>query len=375
MHIRERKRNKGTVYQAQVSVPGGCPLTKTFRRRFDARQWGLEMEHRKLVADLPKQKKDIAFDDYVCEWFRTHCSVSIMPSTRARYLGIINGYLVPFFKKTLLRSIDHAKLLAFRERVFSKRFKNASQISPASVNRILEVLRKLLNDAVQCEYIDRNPLNAGLFLAEQENDIEFWETTEVRQFLDSVKESPMAVLYDVALYTGVRKGELFALKPSDFNFVRRQMVVRRNFSFVTRKAVDWTKGKTIRIIELNHEIVHEVEMACMKAVESGWEFLFFPSEDAIPRSSTFDKRYFLKDMKISGVRRIRFHDLRHTYASNFVMAGGSLYVLQKNLGHKDYKTTQCYSHLTRSHLEEQANILSFKRITEKPATKILTFPS
>ena len=58
-------------------------------------------------------------------------------------------------------------------------------------------------------------------------------------------------------------------------------------------------------------------------------------------------------------KKIRFHDLRHTYASQFMMNGGNLYDLQKILGHTDSKMTQRYAHLAPEHLVHVANIVSF----------------
>ena len=73
-------------------------------------------------------------------------------------------------------------------------------------------------------------------------------------------------------------------------------------------------------------------------------------------------RDFAKFQKKSGnLKQIRFHDLRHTFASHFMMNGGNLYDLQKVLGHSEYEMTQIYAHLSPEHLAKATQIVSFGR--------------
>ena len=61
----------------------------------------------------------------------------------------------------------------------------------------------------------------------------------------------------------------------------------------------------------------------------------------------------------AGVRYLRIHDVRHTYASHFVMNGGSIHVLQKLLGHSQIRTTEAYSHLSNAYVREASNLVHF----------------
>ena len=82
-------------------------------------------------------------------------------------------------------------------------------------------------------------------------------------------------------------------------------------------------------------------------------------------------RDFAKAQKKSGLeRKIRFHDMRHTFASQFMMSGGSLYDLQKILGHTKIEMTMRYAHLSADHLASAINIVSFSGITEYNITQI-----
>lgn len=371
MHIRKVCRQKGDVYKVHVSVSGRY-LTKSFARKADARKWGNEVEHKKDLDEICAGVNKINFDVYADEWISSHCSIGITPATRNRYVGIIKKYLTPYFGQTPLRKIDVTRVKALRTYCREKGFGIGRQLSDASVNRVLEVLRKMLNDAVSSRYINKNPLSGELMLRVPQKSMDYYGHEELSRFVRETADSPMYALYVLAAYSGMRKGELFALKPEDFDFDEGLIEVRRNFDFVSKKAVNYTKGKNIRHVGINREITSIVHGAVDNAVNSKWEYLFFPTVEAIPNSPTFNKRYFLKDLKKAGLRRIRFHDLRHSFASNFVMSGGDLFTLQGILGHQDYRTTQRYSHLSRSHFRDKINVLSLQEHNGRKVVNLKT---
>lgn len=83
------------------------------------------------------------------------------------------------------------------------------------------------------------------------------------------------------------------------------------------------------------------------------------TEGALLDENNIRNRHWDRDIAESGVSRIRFHDLRHTYASHFLMNGGELFKLQAILGHADIRTTMNYSHFSKAYLQENANIVQF----------------
>jgi site-specific recombinase XerD len=95
----------------------------------------------------------------------------------------------------------------------------------------------------------------------------------------------------------------------------------------------------------------------MKAQKS--EFVF-TEEDGQPLDVNHIYRHFQVAQKRAGITNtIRFHDTRHTFASNFMMNGGNLYDLQKLLGHTSIKMTERYAHLAPNHLEKTVGIVCF----------------
>lgn len=242
----------------------------------------------------------------------------------------------------------------------TKRLKDG--LTGATTNRTLASLKASLNKAVEWGILKKNPLqsvkkqrednNAVIrYLSPEENkrlrealekrearrrqererfnvwrrDRGYKEWPQFANFTDHLK--PMVLL---ALNTGMRRGELFDLKWADVNFVGRSLTV----SGITAKS-----GKT-RHIPLNNEAID---------VLSGWyaqrkdSELVFPSNDG-GRMDNISTSW-AKLMKDAKIENFRFHDLRHDFASQLVMAGVDLNTVRELLGHSDIKMTLRYAHL------------------------------
>lgn len=91
------------------------------------------------------------------------------------------------------------------------------------------------------------------------------------------------------------------------------------------------------------------------------QFVFATKDGLSLDYNHLSRKYFKKAQKDAGIaNRIRFHDLRHTYASQFMMSGGDIFTLQRLLGHKSLDMTMKYAHLSPSYLDKAANIVCFR---------------
>lgn len=118
-----------------------------------------------------------------------------------------------------------------------------------------------------------------------------------------------------------------------------------------------TKSHKARHIPMN-AMVKDIMNKRFKSKISNYVF-HTPSGEPIPYDH-FTQRYFKQAQNRAGLsRHIRFHDLRHTYASHFVMNGGDIFVLQKLLGHSDLNITMIYAHLSEKFLKSASEIINF----------------
>ncbi|RYZ87538.1 MAG: site-specific integrase [Proteobacteria bacterium] len=152
----------------------------------------------------------------------------------------------------------------------------------------------------------------------------------------------------------MRRGELCGLKWDRIDLVRNQIVISRSLSRYGLS--ESTKSGKKRFVPIN-SVMKDLLRSLMK--EQRGEFVF---SDAEGRS--LDVHHMYRDFRAAQTRagftrRIRFHDLRHTFASHFMMNGGNIYDLQKILGHSSLEMTQRYAHMSPDHLAQAIQIVSF----------------
>jgi integrase len=150
-----------------------------------------------------------------------------------------------------------------------------------------------------------------------------------------------------AVLTGMRIGEIVALEWNDVDFERKIIVVRRSYG-------GRTKSGKVRYVPINSKLLSILE-ACSKNRKSD---LVFPDKDGNMRSIDF-RTEMKRAAKKAGIRRIRMHDLRHTFASNYVIKGGNILSLQKILGHSTINMTLRYAHLAPDFMARDVELLDF----------------
>src|SRR5947208_10300422 len=155
-----------------------------------------------------------------------------------------------------------------------------------------------------------------------------------------------------ALRTGLRFGELAGLLWGDLDFQRRFIEVRRSLHDGGR--VELPKNKKIRRVDMSRQLAEELQRLkaarAKEALAKGWGQIpewVFCNEDGRPLwRSDFERRVFHKIFSKAGLRRIRFHDLRHTFASRLLQNGESPVYVKEQMGHHSIKVTvDIYGHL------------------------------
>ena len=212
-------------------------------------------------------------------------------------------------------------------------------------------------DAVKWNYLAKSPLFAFKDLKENPKRFTYWTTTEIAQFLRSNLNNELYPLYVTVLNTGLRLGEALGLCWDRVNLPQSQIEITRT---VTRYGLqETTKTHEKRILPIN-DAVRGVLLSLTKK-QRNKQFVF-ATKDGLPLDyEHLSRKYFKKAQKDAGITNsIRFHDLRHTYASQFMMYGGDIFTLQKLLGHKSMDMTMKYAHLSPKYLSEAANVVCFK---------------
>ena len=212
--------------------------------------------------------------------------------------------------------------------------------APATVNRTLALLRKVLNDAVRWGHLQHAPKVRLLKVPEQ--PFLFLRREQASEFLALAAEKTPndAPLYQTAIYTGARMGELYGLRWSDVDMNRQQITIARSY------AQPFPKSKKPRHVPIGPELAAALRAwrrDCPLAAD-----LVFPGADGKMRPRERAPRGFAdlaEAVRVPGKDAITFHDLRHTAASLMVMSGVNLRTVQRMLGHSTVTVTEKYAHL------------------------------
>lgn len=224
-------------------------------------------------------------------------------------------------------------------------------VSNATINRELSCLKRMFNLAIKWGDAKRNPVNDVDFLEEPPGRTRFLSTEEAKTLLECSSPHLMPIVM-TALNTGMRLGEIL---PLTWTQVHIDSVIEPYIE------LSETKNNRKRFIPLNDDMV-----GLMKGLKNDSRHVFLGTRGE-PLKSV--KMPFETALKRAGIKDFRFHDLRHTFASHYVMNGGDLLALKEILGHSSLKMVERYSHLASAHKMKQINNLCGKfRICHPIAT-------
>ena len=225
-------------------------------------------------------------------------------------------------------------------------------MSIASANHHLQLLRAILLRGVANRRLGRGDVPAIKLENPNNKRIRYASEDEESRLMAELPESLQA-LVSVAIHTGMRRGELLNLKLPDIDFTSGTIWVREAKSGEGRQMpmnsvarVALTRLREQRRERLNARVVHQSEA-------SG--FVFAAPEGGFLHDLN---RYWYPALKRAGITNLHFHDLRHTFASRYMMAGGDLFALQTLLGHNTAAMVQRYAHLDQKHLKAEVERLA-----------------
>jgi integrase len=237
--------------------------------------------------------------------------------------------------------------------------RQAKGMNIGTLRKILVSLGQILSYAVKHKYIDFNPLREAERPREQANGndeeekINILNPEQIKVFLDSVMDQKYRTLFLMAIMTGARQGELLGLKWGDIDWENKQVFIQRTFNkgrFFNPK----TKGSR-RKIDLAPALVQELKKWRLACPANDLDLVFPNRASEALNYSNMVQRHFLPALRAANLPRIRFHDLRHTYASLLIEQGENVKYVQTQLGHSSPTVTlNVYAHLMKPTNQEAA---------------------
>lgn len=280
--------------------------------------------------------------DAAAEYLRYVAEVrQIDPDTVADYRGVIHGdgyLLAELGADTPIEDIAPEDVERYRDKLMK-----AGDLSNRTIVRHLTVLHGIFKRAKRKWGLAENPASADVVERPKvvyTGEFDTFDRDEIELLATAATSAQDAAIYRVAAYTGLRQGELLALRWEHVDFMGGLLHVRRNFTGGVEKV---PKGKRVRSVPMMADVIDA--LAALKEREHFTEdgdLVFVSETGGHVDHYELRKRYYAA-LESAGLRRVRFHDLRHAFGTAAIQKLDA-YSVQSYMGHQHYSTTQRYLH-------------------------------
>lgn len=322
----------------------------SFKKITDAKTWKARMETEKLskkaLGEHYHKNIEVNFKEYAEKWLHNHVEANCAQKTFDYYGSVLRTHLFPRFEKLNLSELTEIHGLSLMSELKKTH-------SSKGVKNIWIVLKGVINKARRDKIILVDPFEyIKMPKAELQQD-SFWVKLEINQFLLANKKDQLLPFYYVALHTGMRLAEMCGLKWDRVDFVNNQISVTRTRDKYGLK--ETTKTKIKRFIPMTQEV--RILLLSLHKNSQGNPYVFLESDGTEVKYAHIYRRFRKAQERASISNKIRVHDMRHSFASNYMMNGGNVFDLQKLLGHTDIKMTMRYAHFTPDHLQSSIKFM------------------
>ena len=334
----------------------------------------LNREIDQFVADFEMEVKtggkSVDFDKITfsqfCDKYLELKKTTLSPNTMVFYEMIIRTELRPMFGAMKMRDIRTYHVQQFIQYLATEKQRKdgvEGGIGPSTVRRYTTVLRSILTMAYKLDFIDEDVGNSRKieFPKEQHTELEVYTLEEVSDILKALETEPINIrtLIEIAIFTGMRRGEIVGLKWNDVDLEGQKIHVRRSIYKPKNGKAQEKEPKSkygIRTISIPEQLCQTIK--AYKAQQDrhksflgdGWKNLnyVFTEEDGYVMNPHTPTKQFSKFLKRHGIRHLKFHGLRHTSATMLLANGCDIKTVSTRLGHSDIDTTNIYVHALES---------------------------
>ncbi len=297
-------------------------------------------------------------------WLDEYVKPSSKPLTYTTYKSRIDTHIKPALGGIKLTALNSTKI-----QVFYNDLLRVSELSPKTIKNIHGILHKALDQALKLRYIGLNPADACILPRVEKKEIKPLNETEIAAFLVEIQnDEPLRDLFTVALFTGMREGEICGLSWDGVNFKDGTITVKQQLCKEKEKGgqhyIAPTKNDKMRTLTAAPFVmdilkrVQETQRSDQLALGSAWQnsfnLVFTDKAGRFIYPQTAFKHFKAIAAKI-GRPDARFHDLRHTYAVTALQEGDDIKTVQQNLGHATASfTLDVYGHVSEKMKKESA---------------------
>ena len=364
MAKKKRKAGEGTVrlrkdgrWEGRIVVDyniDGLPITKNVlaKTENECNQKLNELKDKIGITRRNRVKSSMSFGEWIDFWYQYYCKIGLKITTQQGYETLIYKHIIPKIGDISLNKLTQNDLQKFYTSLKQNgRIRYTDTLGKGLSDRVIRSChancRTALQRAVDDGLIKTNPAIGCKLPPKKAREMQVLTKEEMKRFLIQAKYDGYYEIFIMALSTGMRRGENVGLKWKDLNFETGQLDIGRQVTRV-KGGLIITEPKTkdsIRSIILPTNILNILK-EYKKTVDSEWMFPS-PIKENMPRDPSAVYHLMQVVLERAECKRVRFHDLRHTFATTSVGNGMDIKTLSTILGHISSKTTiDIYLHST-----------------------------
>ena len=309
--------------------------------------------------------------EYIAHWQEAYDRHQSRPTTYAAHNYVFKNHILPGLGDIPLSELTSEMVGEFLEerRRFGNHRPGSSGLGEETMRHIHRLLQQCLDQAIRDGLITENPAKSFHYRKSTTVKADIMTPLEMEDYLDAAEQLGYLPMFMLALTTGIRQGELIALKWSDLDMKKRTLTIAENRAVVRRELVEY--GDQTRTIALTPEVIDLLIMEHAKHPNS--PLMFMHPATQRPYSPQMVRRMHNEIIKEAGLDHIRFTDLRHTCAVLSLRNGMGTKELAQMLGHyrptitrqnyepylqhKAQKDEDMPKEATQDELQQAANIL------------------
>lgn len=330
---------------------------KKKKRGFKTKREALEWEQsfrQKQAASL-----DMLFKDFV-EVYTEDMKPRLKHNTWLTKEHIIKTKLLPYFGSKKMNEIRAADIVKWQNQMMGFRDENGAGYSRVYLKTLQSQLSAIFNHGIRLYELKENPVRkAGSMGGERQKEMLVWTKEEYKQFAEAVMDKPQSFYaFEILYWVGLRVGELLALTPEDIDFEKQTISINKSYQRLGGEDFI-TDPKT----EKSNRTVSIPDFLCEELKEYMAMLYGFKKNDRLFQiTKSFLHHEMIRGAKISGVKRIRIHDIRHSHVSLLIGMGFSAVDIAGRMGHESIDITLHYAHMFPSAQKDMANKLNMERI-------------
>lgn len=303
---------------------------------------------------------DMTFQN-LYEIYMEDMAARLKQSTLLTKKAVLQTHILPFFSSKPINEIKASDVRRWQAKLMS----SPNNYSQTYLKKINTELNSIINYAKRFYDLNTNPCGkAGTIGKAKAEEMDYWTYDEYIAFREGVKDKPLSyICFEVLYWTGMREGELLALSPADIDLDDKTISINRTYQRIEGKDV-FTSPKTRK----SKRKIPIPDFLCQELsdyIQS--RYMLDAYERLFPVTKSYLSHEMIRGCKITGAKKIRIHDIRHSHASLLINQGCDALMLADRLGHEKVSTTlNTYSHLFPHKQQELVHSLESLQATDFP---------